>query len=42
MRDLVGLTGGGQLEVKILKENSIDICNFFVLKGGHVLMMMRA
>jgi hypothetical protein len=33
---------GDQLEVRRSEENSIDAWNFFLLKGGHVLMMMRA
>ena len=42
VRHLVGLIGGDQLEVKRSEKKSIDAWIFFLLKGGHVFMVMRA
>ena len=41
MRHVVGLRKRDKLEGKRLEENSINAWMFSLLKGGHVLMMMR-
>ena len=37
---VVRLKEGDQLEVKRIEKNLINACNFSLLMGGHVLMMM--